>query len=92
MINESKPTAGVPETELNIGDGFALLVGGVYKLIIGALGTGGMTNSSKVSIGETWETTASAWSAETRTWLAVSQLFTNTTKQSSSMSNIAKPV
>lgn len=91
MQNLDKPTVGIPETYLNIGDGFNLLIGGVYKLIIGALGTGGITNASKASIGETWGTIASTWGNETRDWQTASQLITNKTKQSSSMTNIAKP-
>jgi hypothetical protein len=42
--------------------------------------TTSFSNSSKVSIGETWATVTTTWAAETRTWLAVSQLFTNTAK------------
>ena len=77
ITNQDKPTAGVPQTELNVGSGFNLLVGGAYRLIIGALGAAGMTNTSKVSIGETWATVSTTWASETRSWLAVSQLFTN---------------
>ena len=91
MQNLDKINPSVPETYLNIGGGFRLLVGGVYKLIIGALGTGGMTNSVKVSIGETWGAIASTWGNETRDWQTASQLITNKAKQSSSMTNIAKP-
>ena len=91
ITNESKPTVGVPQTELNIGSGYNLLVGGVYKLIIGALGSAGMTNISKVSIGETWDTVSTTWTSETRTWLAVSQLFTNPSKPSTSITNESKP-
>jgi len=36
-----------------------------------------LTNSSKVSIGETWESVTTTWASETRTWLAISQLITN---------------
>jgi hypothetical protein len=78
MINESKPTTQTPQTELNVGSGYNLLVGGVYRLIIGALGAAGMTNTSKVSVGETWNTISTSWNTETRTWLAASQLITNT--------------
>ena len=39
-----------------------------------------VTNSAKVSIGETWASIASTWATETRTWLAVSQLFTNSAR------------
>ena len=78
MINQDKPAVGTPQTELNIGSGYNLLVGGVYKLIVGALNaSAGLTNTSKVSVGETWGTIESTWAAETRTWLAVSQLFSN---------------
>ena len=42
--------------------------------------TTSFSNSSKVSIGETWATITTTWAAETRTWLAVSQLFTNTSR------------
>lgn len=91
MINESKPNTNTPETYLNVGSGYNLLVGGLFKLIVGALGTGGMTNSSKVSIGETWETITTTWAAETRTWQQVSQLLSNSTKVSSSITNQAKP-
>ena len=42
--------------------------------------TPSLTNSTRVSGGETWGTIASTWATETRTWQAVSQLFTNTSK------------
>jgi hypothetical protein len=41
-----------------------------------------LANSSKVSIGETWASILTSWASETRTWLEVSQLLTNTDKQS----------
>lgn len=84
ITNQDKPPLQNPQTELNVGDGYNLLVGGVYRLIIGALGLGGMTNVSKVSIGETWESVTTSWSSETRTWLAVSQLLTNQAMSSTS--------
>jgi hypothetical protein len=80
ITNQSKPNVATPETYLEIGGGFFLTIGNTFKLIIGALGLGGMTNVSKVSIGETWGSIATTWSAETRTWLAVSQLVTNTAR------------
>ena len=91
MINQDKPGASTPETNLNVGSGYTLLIGGVYKLIIGALGLGGMTNGSKVSVGETWDTITTSWTTETRTWLAISQLIGNTSKPSTSIVNQAKP-
>lgn len=50
-----------------------------------------LSNADKVSIGETWATITTIWAAETRTWLAVSQLLTNPSKPSTSISNQAKP-
>lgn len=91
ITNQDKPNTGVAQTELNIGDSFNLLVGGLYRLIIGAAGTGGMTNSSKVSIGETWGTITTTWASEPRTWLAISQLIGNTSKPTTSLVNQAKP-
>lgn len=91
MQNLDKPNAGVPQTELNIGSGFNLIVGSTFKLIVGALGLGGMTNSAKASIGETWGTIASTWASETQTWEEASQLISNTAKPSTSITNFAKP-
>ena len=50
-----------------------------------------LTNTSRVSVGETWATITTTWATETRTWLEVSQLFTNTSRQSSSITNTSKP-
>lgn len=91
MINLDKPNAGVPQTELNIGSGFNLLVGSTFKLIIGALGLGGMTNIAKVSIGETWGTISTSWASETQNWEEASQLISNSARTSSSMVNESKP-
>lgn len=91
MINESKPNVGVPQTYLNVGDGFNLLVGGTFKLIVGALGLGGMTNFMKASIGTTWSTWTTAWDDETKTWDDLSQLIDNTAKPVTSITNNAKP-
>ena len=92
MINQSKPSSGSPQTYLDIGSSYNLLIGGVYKLIIGALSTVGITNLSKVSTGETWATASTTWATETRTWLAISQLIGNTSKPTTSITNISKPV
>lgn len=77
MVNQDKPGLSVQETYLNVGSGYKLTVGGVYSLIVGALGLGGMTNSAKASIGETWGTIASTWATETRDWQSASQLISN---------------
>lgn len=114
ITNQDKPTPNLPQTELNIGSGFNLLVGGIYKLITGAAGAPGITNVfknyqkrwdtwttawdnnnvrswddlageihtnvAKVSVGETWATNPFTYAEETRTWLQVSQLFSNINK------------
>ena len=77
MINQDKVNPQVPQTELNIGGGFNLLVGSTFKLIIGALGLGGMTNAAKASIGETWGTISTSWASETQNWEEASQLISN---------------
>lgn len=91
MINESKVNTQTPQTELNIGSGFNLLVGGTFRLIAGALGLGGMTNSAKSSIGTTWATWITSWNDETRTWDELSQLIENNARTSSSITNFNKP-
>lgn len=91
MQNLDKPNVGVPETYLNIGGGFRLLVGSTFRLIAGALGTGGMTNASKASIGTTWDTWTTPWDDETRTWDELSQLLENEARTVTSITNYPKP-
>lgn len=91
MINQDKPNVSTPQTELNIGSGFNLLVGSTFRLIIGAIGLGGMTNSTKASIGETWGTNPYTYAQETRTWLEASQLIGNVAKPTTSITNQNKP-
>lgn len=91
MINLDKPGVATPETYLNVGSGFNLLVGGTFRLIVGALGLGGMTNQAKASIGATWDTITTSWASETQTWTQASQLITNNTRTSSSIVNFDKP-
>ena len=92
MINQDKPNAGTPQTELNIGDAFNLLIGDTYRLIIGAVNPlGGLINTSKIGGAELWSTISTTWASETRTWLDSASLFGNTAKPSSSMTNVSKP-
>ncbi len=91
MINQDKPNVGTPETYLNVGGGFHLLVGSTFKLIAGALGLGGMTNEVKASIGTTWNTWTTAWDDETRTWDELSQLLENDARTVTSITNYPKP-
>jgi hypothetical protein len=53
--------------------------------------TTSLSNQNKVSVGETWTSILTSWTTETRTWQAVSQLITDMTRQSSSITNVAKP-
>lgn len=53
--------------------------------------TTSLINSVKVSFAETWNSIVTTWASETRTWDMTGSLFTNTTKQSSPMTNIIKP-
>jgi hypothetical protein len=91
ITNQDKPTVNTPETYLNVGSGYNLLVGGTFRLIVGALGLGGMTNSAKTSIGETWGTITTTWDTESRDWLSASQLIENSARTSSSIVNFNKP-
>lgn len=50
-----------------------------------------LSNTSKTSSGETWATITTSWATETKTWLGVGSFLTNTTKVSSSFTNISKP-
>jgi len=50
-----------------------------------------LTNTSKVSIGETWDSILTTWDSEVRTWDAISSLFTNTSKPTTSITNSSKP-
>lgn len=80
MQNLDKVNPSVPETYLNIGGGFRLLVGSTFKLIAGALGTGGMTNAAKASIGETWGSITTTWGTELRSWKEISALISNSSR------------
>ena len=49
------------------------------------------SNTTRVSIEETWDSNTSTWATETRTWDDMASLMDNVSKQSSSITNIAKP-
>lgn len=53
--------------------------------------TTSITNTDKVSIGETWASVTTTWASETRSWLDVSQLFTNSDRVTSTITNVDKP-
>lgn len=50
-----------------------------------------MANQTKINIGETWASDLNTWANELRTWGATISIISNTTRVSSSMTNIAKP-
>lgn len=49
-----------------------------------------MTNSTRINIGETWDSNVSSWDTETRSWDEMASIITNSTRVSSSMTNIPK--
>jgi len=49
-----------------------------------------LTNAAKVAGYETWATISTTYASETRTWLAMGTIFTNTSRQSSTMTNTPK--
>lgn len=53
--------------------------------------TSSITNSLRQNIGETWDSNSNTWASETRTWDEMASIISNSTKVSSSMTNIAKP-
>lgn len=50
-----------------------------------------LSNSTKINIGEVWNTNSFTWATETRTWNDMTSLIDNITKISSSLTNIARP-
>lgn len=53
--------------------------------------TTSLTNTAKVSFAELWSTITTTWASETRTWLDTASLIDNISRQSSSITNVAKP-
>ena len=53
--------------------------------------TTSLTNSDRANIGETWATMITTWATEARTWQRLVSIFTNSDKQSPSITNINKP-
>lgn len=91
ITNSDKPNVGTPETYLEIGSGYSFLIGGIYKLIIGAASLGGITNIAKIASFEVWDTITTTWASETRTWDDCLSLFDGFNKPSTSITNTAKP-
>lgn len=52
--------------------------------------TDSLDNTTKVSYQETWNSNITTWNTETRTWNETGSLLTNTTRQSSNITNTAK--
>lgn len=49
------------------------------------------SNTNRVLNAETWATITTTWASETRTWAGLVSDMSNISKQSSSITNIAKP-
>jgi len=54
--------------------------------------TTSLTNSTRINIGETWGSDLNQWQNESRTWDATISIIVNSSKQSSSITNLAKPI
>ena len=50
-----------------------------------------ISNSTRVNIGETWNTDLNTWNGESITWDRTVSIINNTTKVSSSMANVDRP-
>lgn len=50
-----------------------------------------ISNSTRISIGETWASIPTTWATETRTWEDMQSLIDNVSRTSSSLTNINKP-
>ncbi len=50
-----------------------------------------LTNTDKVSSGETWASITTTWATETRTWVDMASLIDNLSKVSSTITNTSKP-
>lgn len=53
--------------------------------------TTSLTNITKVNIGLIWSLDLNTWASESRTWGDTASIIDNITRQSSSLTNIAKP-
>lgn len=53
--------------------------------------TPSVTNSSKINIGETWNSIVTTWATEIRTWDATGSLIANITKITSAITNVVRP-
>lgn len=50
-----------------------------------------MTNLSRASIEETWDSNTTTWNTETRTWNDMASIVDNIARQSNSITNVIKP-
>lgn len=50
-----------------------------------------MSNQARIANGETWASILTTWATETQTWEETGSFIDNFTKQSSSITNVAKP-
>lgn len=50
-----------------------------------------LANTTKINIGETWDSILSTWATESRTWDMMASIISNATRISSSMTNVVRP-
>lgn len=53
--------------------------------------TTSVTNQTKVSIGESWDTNITSWNTETRSWNDMFSFIDNQSRQTSTITNVNKP-
>ena len=53
--------------------------------------TTNFSNSARINIGETWDSNTTTWDTEVRTWDEMGTIWDNTSKPSTSITNINKP-
>lgn len=53
--------------------------------------TTSLTNTTKVSIGETWASILTTWATDTRTWDDCVSLIDNLSRTTSTITNVSKP-
>ena len=51
-----------------------------------------ITNNSKINSGELWDTDLNIWNNELRIWDRLISTISNSTRLSSNMTNVAKPI
>lgn len=91
ITNQNKPSNSQNTYYLSIGDGFRLIIGGAYRLVITAATGNLFVNQAKATTFETWATIQTTWASEIRTWSETATLIENTNRLGSTITNVNKP-